>query len=162
MKFHGIEMKGPLVVEPVASLPSTNTPYRFIYNKSDDTLYYNDGSGWIQITDEMNEYTGMVWNIVSSNTTMVVNNGYMADTSSSSLTLSFPSNPSTGDKVAVKDFKENSSNNNIVLNRNGNNIEGNSSNFTVSIDGNGILFIYTDSSTGWVRVYEAYGPATFA
>lgn len=102
------------------------------------------------------------WNVVTANTTANVNEGYLVDTSSSAITITLPSSPSEGKCVMIKDIKSSASTNNITINRNGNNIEGEGADFIIAEDNRGITFVYSGSTDGWTRVSETYGPAIYA
>lgn len=93
---------------------------------------------------------GLIWKVVSESTLGVDGNGYIFDTSSGSLTLTLPAIPSEGDQVGIKDISNNFTNNNLVISGNGNNIQGSSDNLSMDLSGYGGVFIYTNSTTGWV------------
>jgi len=103
---------------------------------------------------------GLSWSIISTNTTASATNGYLVDVSGGTLTLTLPSSPTEGDKVGVCDFTQNAATNNITIDNNGNNIEGSASNYTISTDGKGLLFVYTNSTRGWEIVSETGGGST--
>ena len=79
--------------------------------------------------------------------------GYFVDTSSSAITVTLPASPSGGDRVAISDYKGNAATNNITVEPNGSNIEGNPSTFdlVLATDSLGAVFIYSDAAQGWIR-----------
>lgn len=93
---------------------------------------------------------------------MIPNVGYLVDCSSSSITVTLPSNPKEGDMLSVKDYKGNAEGYNITVNRNGKMFEGGTANFIIDANKQGVQLVYTDEDTGWVRVYETYGPAIYS
>ena len=78
--------------------------------------------------------------------------GYFVDTSSGTVEVTLPSSPSAGNIVAVSDYAENSATNNITIARNGSNIEGSASNFTINTNGSTATLVYADSTKGWIVV----------
>ncbi len=53
MKFHGVEMVGPLYLQLVNDLPAgAEHQYRLVYS-SDGNIYFNDGTQWIRVVDEL-------------------------------------------------------------------------------------------------------------
>lgn len=107
-------------------------------------------------------YGDTPWEVISSNTTLDANKGYLIDCSSAPLSVSLPSNPLIGDTLSLKDFTENAGTNNITLERNGNNIEGSASDFIIDTDAHGMHLVYSGSTWGWTRVYESHGPAVYS
>jgi hypothetical protein len=81
--------------------------------------------------------------------TAVSGNGYFVNTTSGQITVTLPSSPSAGDAVAVADYANTADTNKIILNRNGNNIQGSASNFEIVTEGRSILLVYVDATQGW-------------
>jgi hypothetical protein len=75
--------------------------------------------------------------------------GYFVDTTSNTVTLTLPASPDTGDIIKIIDVGANASTNNIILDGNGNNIQGVSSNYNISTNRSGTEFIFL-SGQGWV------------
>lgn len=98
---------------------------------------------------------GLNWTIISNNTTAESNNGYLVDCSLYVITIELPESPKEGDKVGIKDFTANASTNNITIDRNGSLIEGSSTNFIINKDLHDVVFVYTNSIEGWVRLAES-------
>ena len=82
--------------------------------------------------------------------TAVNGEGYFVDTTSGSVTVTLPSSPSAGSIVAIKDYANNSSNNDIVLARNSSNIEGSALDFKINNNGESVVLIYADATKGWL------------
>ena len=75
--------------------------------------------------------------------------GYFVDTTSNTVTLTLPASPDTGDIIKIIDVGANASTNNIILDGNGNNIQGVSSNYNITTNRSGTEFIFL-SGQGWV------------
>jgi len=151
MESHGLEFKGPLIVEKVSTLPSwaASDEGRLIYTLDTDQLYLGNASDWASAGGG-----GLSWSIISTNTTAESGNGYLIDASSSNISLTLPSSPSEGDPVGVCDYQNMASTNTITIARNGSNIEGSAEDLILNIDGAGFTLVYTDASYGWKIVSE--------
>ena len=79
--------------------------------------------------------------------------GYFIDTTSGAVTVTLPSSPSAGNVVGVSDYNGTAGTNNITIARNGSNINGDASNFTVSKNFSAIQLIYIDATVGWQSVF---------
>ena len=85
---------------------------------------------------------------VSTNITMVKNTRYFVDTTSD-LTLTLPATPSLGDEIELYDAGNNAFNNDVIILRNGEKINGLTDNAALDINGFTVSFIYTGSTYGW-------------
>jgi hypothetical protein len=81
--------------------------------------------------------------------TAVAGNVVFVNTASGAYTITLPASPTLGDKVRIIDLANNAATNNITAGRNGNNIDGSASNFTIDINNAGVEFIYTNATYGW-------------
>ena len=84
--------------------------------------------------------------------TGVSGNGYFVDVSSSAITVTLPASPSANDIVAVSDYAQNSTTNNITLARNGSNIQGDASDLVIQNNGVAMTLVYVDATKGWIVV----------
>lgn len=104
---------------------------------------------------------GMDWSASpqTSSFTAEAGKGYFVDTSSSAITVTLPASPSTGDRVAISDYKGNASSNNITIEPNGSKFGGNTSDFDgkVTTDNLGLMLIYSDATQGWIRFFADVG-----
>jgi len=80
--------------------------------------------------------------------------GYFIDTSSAVVTMTLPASPSAGDFVAVKDYARNFGTNKLVIDRNGENIQGNASQSELDQNGDTAVLVYADSTKGWLYTQE--------
>ena len=85
---------------------------------------------------------------VSTNITMVKNTRYFVDTTVD-LTLTLPATPSLGDEIELYDAANNAFNNDVVILRNGEKINGLTEDAALDINGFTVSFIYTGSTYGW-------------
>lgn len=96
--------------------------------------------------------TGTVnWDTTKKTTgfTAVNGVGYFCDTTSAAFTMTLPATPSAGDIVALKDYANTFDTNNLIIGRNGSNIEGAANNYTVSTEGISVTLLYVDATRGW-------------
>jgi len=87
--------------------------------------------------------------------TAVAGNGYFVNTTSGQITVTLPSSPTAGDAVAIADYANTADTNNIIIDPNGNNIQGSASNFNLNTEGGTILLIYVDATKGWLSIDSA-------
>ena len=92
--------------------------------------------------------TGPTAQAVSSNITMAANCNYFVDTTAAR-TLTLPASPSLGDTIAVYDASGTAATNNITIARNGNLINGQSTNAIIDVNQSSSIFVYTGATVGW-------------
>jgi len=85
---------------------------------------------------------------VSTNITMVANTRYFVDTTND-LTLTLPANPALGAEIELYDASNNAFNDDVVILRNGQKINGLTEDAALDINGFTVSFIYTGSTYGW-------------
>ena len=95
------------------------------------------------------DWTGSV---KTGNFTAVANKGYFVNTTSGAITLTLPSSPSEGDKIAIVDYAGTSDTNNITINPAGSDkLEGQTSyDLIISGERTGLELIYKDATQGWL------------
>jgi len=81
--------------------------------------------------------------------TAVSGEGYFLNTTSSAITMTLPASPSAGDIVSVADYAGTAGTNNITIARNGSNINGTTSDLTISKNNSAITLVYVDGTQGW-------------
>jgi len=84
--------------------------------------------------------------------TAVSGNGYFVNTTSGAVTVTLPATPSAGDIVAVADYAGTAATNNIIIARNGSNIEGGTDDARIYENRDAITLVYVDGTQGWVPV----------
>lgn len=92
--------------------------------------------------------TGPTAQAVSSNITMTANYNYFVDTSAAR-TLTLPASPSLGDTIVIYDASGTAATNNITVARNGNKINGQTTNAIIDVNQSSSLFVYTGTTVGW-------------
>ena len=101
--------------------------------------------------------TGVSWQSVfvgdgSTGLTAVAGRGYFINTTSGTVTVTLPASPSVGDTIYFRDYAGTFATNNVTLDRNGNNITGQSQNAVLGTDNSAIILTYIDSTKGWQTV----------
>ena len=81
--------------------------------------------------------------------TGVSGNGYFINTTSGAITVNLPASPSAGDIMSVKDYTGTFSTNACTVGRNGSNIRGAASDFSLELNNSGATFVYVDGTEGW-------------
>ena len=100
-----------------------------------------------------NIYNGTVnWSstIRTSGFTAVSGNGYFCDTTTAAFTVTLPASPAFGDVVAIKDWASTSATNKITIARNGQKIEGNTTDAQIANHGVATTLVYSGASRGWM------------
>jgi hypothetical protein len=96
------------------------------------------------------------WNIIGANTTLSVGQNYFANTrAQANLQLTLPSSANIGDTIMVQDQEGFASSNNVVVLRNGHNIDGVGRNAVLTVDNSGVSLVYESARNGWVSVKHA-------
>ena len=104
----------------------------------------SNGAGSISIASVPN----LVWqSIQTANFTAVANYCYPVNTNSVAITCTLPASPTAGDQIIFVDALGTFGTNNFFISGN---IEGSVSVFKLSENGNGISFVYLNSTQGWV------------
>ena len=108
-----------------------------------------DGSGNLSFVTVSG---GAAWQTVQSTSfTATAKYGYFIDTSTTAITATLPASPTLGDFIQFIDYSGTFDTNNLTIARNGNKIQGDATDLTVSVERAGLTLIYTGSSTqGWL------------
>jgi hypothetical protein len=94
---------------------------------------------------------GTSWQaVVTSNLTVVAQNGYFINTSGGVITATLPSSPTLGDFVSFIDYAGTFDTNNLTIVRNGENIQGAAEDLIVSVERAGLTLVFTDATQGWL------------
>lgn len=113
---------------------------------SGQVLKYN-GSAWINDTDSGG---GATWESKSADFTASASTSYFVNTSSGAVTATLPASPTQGDEVRFLDVKGTFDTNNLTVARNGNPIQGDASDMTVSTERAGFSLVFFDATEGWL------------
>ena len=89
--------------------------------------------------------------VKTANFTAVAGKGYFVNTTSSAITVTLPSSPSVGNKVAIVDYAGTADTNNITINPAGSDkVEGQTTyDLVISGERTGIECLYKDATQGW-------------
>lgn len=94
--------------------------------------------------------TAASWSEVNSNIAIASEEKVIVDTSTTSIVITLPSNPTLGNEVRIIDGAGNASNNSITLFGNGSNIEAETSNVVVDVDRSAFTLVYYNTYQGWL------------
>jgi hypothetical protein len=92
----------------------------------------------------------MGWKLKTAAYTAIVGDKILADTNAvGTFRLTLPPNPQSGDEVEFCDSAVNWGTANVTVDRNGKNINGAASNYTLDGAAAGARFVYVNATTGW-------------
>jgi hypothetical protein len=94
---------------------------------------------------------GAAWQAVKNgNFNVTAKEGYFVDTTSAAITATLPASPTIGDFVSFIDYAGTFDTNNLIIARNGKNIQGLAENLTVSIERAAFSLVFSDNTQGWL------------
>jgi hypothetical protein len=106
--------------------------------------------------------SSMSWQTVqTANFTAVAGNGYPVNTTSGSITVTFPASPSAGNTISIIDYAGTAATNNIILNPNGNKLESSTNNKIITTNREGLTLVYIDSTQGWLALSDVYSSTPY-
>ena len=100
-----------------------------------------------QIVDWQTVHTASTLNAVSGR-------GYFINTTSNVCTITLPGSPVIGDTITIVDYASTFATNNVTINPNGNKIEADTSNGTLSTNDQTHTLVFIDSTQGWKIVNQ--------
>jgi hypothetical protein len=105
---------------------------------------------------------GVSWQSVvvadgSTGLTAVAGRGYFINTTSGTITVTFPASPTAGDTIVINDYATTFATNNVTINFNGNKLEANTDNAILSTNDQTHTFVFTDATQGWKIVNQDTG-----
>ncbi|MAW12623.1 MAG: hypothetical protein CML57_00165 [Rhodobacteraceae bacterium] len=106
-------------------------------------VVYSDGTNIVLLSVQKGYHS------IDRNYIAVANDQLIVDTSSTSRQVTLPASPSVGDEVTFIDAKGSFGSNNLVIVRNGSNINGAASNLTSSTNGEAFTLVYLNATRGW-------------
>ena len=94
--------------------------------------------------------------VTASTVTVESGNGYWINTTSNACTITLPASAEAGDQIIIVDFARTWGTNNVTLDSNGLNFQGNSDVYenTYSTSGQSVNLIYSDSTKGWIPLED--------
>jgi hypothetical protein len=130
---------------------SLTTDTTFILPSADGTanqILKTDGSGNLSFVDS---FSGIAWQSVqTTGFTASAGNAYPCNTTSAGFTVTLPATPSAGDQVQLVDYAGTFDTNALVIDPNGEDIEGGASNLRLTGEREGVILTYIDSTQGWI------------
>jgi hypothetical protein len=94
---------------------------------------------------------GLSWQSVqTTGFTAVKGNAYPCNTTSAGFTVTLPATPSAGDQVQLVDYAGTFDTNALVIDPNGEDIEGGTNDLQLSGEREGVILTYLDSTQGWI------------
>jgi hypothetical protein len=134
-----------------------------LLNDSDDYIANNGMSVVLNTAADLNDEVKIVSFVSNSN--VIRTNSWSAPSgtpvaasagdkllidTSTSKTVTLPTNATMGDEIRIIDVTGNASSNNIIINRNGHKIQGSATNFIINLDRSAIGLVYYNVAQGWV------------
>ena len=119
----------------------------YIIAPGSKVLLATDGTDWYPLS-----VTTSSWNtttITASTANVFSGQKLFIDTSSNTITITFPSAPTVGDEISLMDIADNFGSNALTINPNGKKIFGATSNGTVSTSGASFTVVFTGDTHGW-------------
>lgn len=146
--------------------PNTNTDRNVVISEAVGNVAISDGSTLtVDYASNRTTFGGKAdfsnastvkldkWNIIGANTTLSVGQNYFANTrAQANLQLTLPASANLGDTIMVQDQEGFASSNNVVVLRNGHNIDGVERNAVLTVDNSGVTLVYESARNGWVTV----------
>ena len=68
--------------------------------------------------------------------------------------MTLPASASMGDQIEIVDAGQDSSTNNITINRNSHNINADTQDLVLSTNGSSFVLVYVNTDTGWTSMYR--------
>jgi hypothetical protein len=145
------ELAAALNDDPNYATTITNALASKLDSSTASTIYLtqNSASTTYATKAELAAFSSEEFLIKAEPYTAVAGDVVFVNSASGAYTVTLPASPTLGDRVRIIDLANNAATNNITAGRNGNNIDGSASNFTIDINNSGVEFIYTNATYGW-------------
>ena len=112
------------------------------------------GSGVIAATPGGLDWSSAV--ITGSTLSAETGRGYFINTTSNICTITLPASPEIGDQIVFADYARTWATNNVIIDSNGNNFQGEDDTYIVDYDtaGQSLNIVYSDATKGWIPVSD--------
>ena len=94
--------------------------------------------------------------VQTSNFTASAGYIYPVNTTSSAITVTLPASPVAGNQITIVDYAGTAGANAIIVNPNGNNIQGATSSVLINTNRQSLNLVYVDATQGWVSYAQQY------
>jgi hypothetical protein len=88
--------------------------------------------------------------VQTGNFTADVGNAYPVNTTSGIITVTLPASPSPGDILQLTDYAGTWGTNNVIINKNGKNLNGSPTSVFLATSRESVILIYVDVTQGWI------------
>jgi hypothetical protein len=127
-------------------------------NITDGILYYKNSSG--NVVPLSSSSGGVAWQTVQTTSfTAAAGKAYPINTTSAAVTVTLPASPTAGQIIGLLDYAGTFATNNVTINPNGNKLNGATGNVVLNQNNEGITFVYSGATQGWVS-YSSYKAIT--
>jgi hypothetical protein len=135
-----------------AQRPAATTQGYIRYNTTLNSLESANGTAWANVgSGAASSGGGVSWQPVQNTSFIAVtNSGYLVNTAIANVTVTLPANPTFGDQIQIVDLAKSFSSNNLILFPNGNRINANTSNTSLTYNGMSVGLVYSGATQGWV------------
>jgi len=110
-------------------------------------LLKSDGTNTSKAITQKSYFT--ITSSVITTYTAVAGDQLLVDTTQTTVTVTLPASPATGDEVVIIDARGTFANNAVAVNRNNQPINSGTNNLSLSTNGQAITLVYVDSTRGW-------------
>ena len=129
-----------------AQRPASASPGDIRYNTDRNYIEFYNSVSW--------QVVGAFENVTTSSNIVALNGQQIfVDTSGGTVQVTLPASPSVGDTIRFFDLRLTFDTNALTIARNGNVIQGDAANMTVSTEGASFDLIYSGTSYGW-RIFS--------
>ena len=134
-----------------AQRPSATAGY-IRYNTDLNSLESANGTAWANVgSGSTSSGGGVSWQAVQNTSFIAVSgNGYLVNTRNSGVVVTLPATPTLGSYIQIVDYSKTASANAITIYPNGNKLNANTANVTMTNNGSSVALVYADTIQGWV------------
>jgi len=128
-----------------------NTAGSIRFNTDLNTLESANGVYWSNVGSGSASSSGLSWQAIQNTSFIAVTgNAYLINTRNSGVVVTLPASPILGSYIQIVDYSKTASANAITIYPNGNKLNANTANGTITNNGASISLVYTDTVQGWI------------